>query len=113
MSAPTPDVTPGDDRATLSAWLTASRREPLDLPGAPGRLYIRELLAADLLGMPADQEAAQLAIVAACLVDAQGQAVLSREQVGQLPRAHYQAIIDAVNRLNGWGAAQIEAAAGE
>lgn len=97
----------------LTAWLTTSRREPLDLPGAPARLYIRELLAGDLLAMPSDPEQAQPAIVAACLVDETGQAVLSREQVALLPRAHYQAIIEAVNRLNGWGSAQIEAAAGE
>lgn len=115
MTDPLHPVTPAAAGAepSLSAWLTASRREPLDLPGAPARLYVRELLAADLLAMPQDPEAGQLAIVAACLVDESGAAVLNRDQAGQLPRAHYQAIIEAVNRLNGWGAAQVEAAAGE
>ena len=97
----------------LRDWLTASRQEPLDLPGAPARLYIRELLAGDLLAMPSDLEQATPAIVAACLVDFAGQPILTREQVAKLPRAHYQAIIDAVNRLNGWGTAQIDAAVGE
>ena len=103
----------GTTTERLRDWLTTSRQEPLDLPGAPARLYVRELLAGDLLTMPSDPEQAQPAIVAACLVDFAGQPVLSREQVAKLPRAHYQAIIEAVNKLNGWGTAQIDAAVGE
>lgn len=98
--------------SALSDFLLDAKRAPVTIPGAPLAMYVRELLASDLLAMPQDEQA-QLAIIAASLVDEAGEPVLSREQVGRLPREHYQAIIDAVNRLNGWGQQQVDAALGE
>ena len=50
----------------LSDFLLVTRREPVTLPGAPGPLYIRELLAEALLALTSGPDST-FAALAACL----------------------------------------------
>lgn len=96
----------------LSDFLLVTRREPVTLPGAPGPLYIRELLAEALLALTSGPDST-FAALAACLEDEAGQPVITAEQARRLPRGHYQALVAALNRVNGWDEEAVTAALGE
>lgn len=96
----------------LKDFLLVSRREPVTLPGAPGPLYIRELLAAGLLELTSGPDST-FAALAACLEDEAGQPVLTADEACRLPRGHYQALVAALNRVNGWDADAVETTLGE
>ena len=95
---------------SLTDWLTTPTREAVDIPGSPSPVYVRELLAEESLSFP--EEDATYYVLSCCVTDADGSQVLTPDQARALPRRIMAPLVQAANRLNGWDAESVEAAAG-